>query len=145
MNIVVPLAILRLAARRHRRSLRLLLAVPIALAVPLAMFRFWSGSSPVPATGVAVANFAWSSLRGLPVLAYLSFAALTLVRRRWRGFAGLIALTVITSVVLVAGTVGLVIIRRSWGTPMHSASNLHISTGRAGTWRPCQGLTRWAC
>lgn len=106
INVVLPLAILRLAARRRVSSLRLLLALPVAVAVPLAMFlhQFGSWTPPLddPSTWNAVRPFALTALAGLPILFYLVSAAGILVRRRWRRSAVLIGLTVVASVVLGA-------------------------------------------
>jgi hypothetical protein len=104
LNVVVPLAILRLATRKRISSLRLLMALPAAVAVPVAVFlsRFGSLTPPLddPSTWVAVGIFALTSLAGLPVLIYLTSAAVILLRRRWRRFLALIGLTVVVSVVL---------------------------------------------
>jgi hypothetical protein len=106
INVVVPLAILRLAARRRVSRLRRLLALPVAVAIPVAMFlyQFGSWTPPLddPSTWDAVRPFALTALAGLPILFYLASAAGILVRRRWRRFAVLIGLTVAASVVLGA-------------------------------------------
>ena len=46
LNVVVPLAILRLAARRRPWSVRLLMAVPVAVAVPLSVFLAFEDRMP---------------------------------------------------------------------------------------------------
>jgi hypothetical protein len=129
LNVVVPLAILRLATRRRRGSLPLLMALPVAVAVPVAgfLFRFKSlwpprdddpsawvadrtfaltslaghpGTAPAQDDRFLLAVFALTSLAGLPVLVYLTAAVMTLVRRRWGRLALLIGLTVVVGVMI---------------------------------------------
>jgi hypothetical protein len=104
LSVVVPLATLRLATRRPISSLRLVIALPAAAAIPVAGFLYRLGSWTLPlddpSTWAAAGTFALTSLAGLPILFYLTAAASILVRRHWRRLLLLLALTVIASVLL---------------------------------------------
>jgi len=106
INVVLPLAILRLATRRRVLGIRLLIALPIAVAIPLVVLLYRSGSfSPAledPATWAAIMPLVVSSLVGLPVLAYAVLACRTLVNRRGTRFAWLAGLTVMATLVIAA-------------------------------------------
>ncbi len=103
VNVAVPIGILRLAARRRPWSLRLLMAMPIAAAVPLAVFQAREtllpeqiGSLPASARPV----FALATLAGLPIVLYAGMALACLFRRRWRRLATLLAVTSVASAVV---------------------------------------------
>ncbi len=102
INVVVPLAILRRATRGRFWSVRLLLALPVVVTIPVAMFLSRIGSSTPPhgdsATWVALQGFAWTSLLGLPLLAYLAGVARIVMSRRWQRLARLAGLTVLAGV-----------------------------------------------
>ncbi len=104
-NVVVPIAILRLAARRKPWTMRLLMAIPVAAAVPLTVYQALQlrmpsqiGTVPVSARRAIILG----TLAGLPIVVYAGFAAWSLVRRRWRALAVLVALTVAASAVVGA-------------------------------------------
>jgi serine/threonine protein kinase/outer membrane protein assembly factor BamB len=104
INIVVPLALLRLATRRRVWSLRLLLSLPIIVALPLGMFLAMSRTltPPLdePETWVAMRTLALSSLGGLPVLVFAAMAGRCVVRRRAIRTAWLVGLTASASMVI---------------------------------------------
>jgi len=103
VNVVVPLVILRLAARRRFWSVRLLMALPVAAAVPLSVFLAVEPVMPAlpdPFPSSARLLLILGTLAGIPVVAYVIMAALTLLRRRWRRLALLAAPTVLAAAAL---------------------------------------------
>ncbi len=91
VNVAVPLLVLRLAARRRRFTMRVLMALPVAAAVPLMALLtvepiFAARSDPWIAS--AKLEFAVGTLVSLPILAYAAVACLGLVARRWKGLGG---------------------------------------------------------
>ena len=77
VNAVLPIGLLWLAARRRPWTLRLLMALPIAAAVPLWVFQTVEpmipvqiGSTPVSARVV----FVLGTVAGLPIVLYAGFA-----------------------------------------------------------------------
>ncbi len=105
LNVVLPLGILRLAAWRRPWSLRALMALPIAVAVPLMAFQALEPLIPIPAPTAPLpsspmALFALSTLAGVPVVACVVLAGSSLVLRRWRTLALLVGLTVLSSLAI---------------------------------------------
>jgi tRNA A-37 threonylcarbamoyl transferase component Bud32/outer membrane protein assembly factor BamB len=104
INVAMPLGILWLATRHRVSRVKLLMALPIFVAIPVATFfyRFGAVSAPLddPATWADISSFVVTSVLGVPVLAYVAAAGVAAARRRWRPVATLIALTVIISVFL---------------------------------------------
>jgi hypothetical protein len=105
VNVAVPLAILWLAARRRPWTLRLLLALPVVAAVPLAVFQTIEplipaqiGSQPI-SSGVV---FALGTLAGTPIVALAGLVAWSFIRLRGKALADLAALTVVTSALVAA-------------------------------------------
>ena len=102
-NVALPLGILRLAARRRPWTIRLLMALPIAAAVPLTVFQTFEPLVPVqigatPASPRLV--FTLLTLAGVPIVALVAKAVLDLIRHRWRAIARLTLLTVAASVLV---------------------------------------------
>ena len=134
VNVLLPIALLRLAARRRPWTVRLLMAVPLAVAVPLMVFRAREtllpeeiGTLPLSARSV----FVLDTLAGLPIVVYAVFAVWSLVRRRWRTVAVLAALTI-----LARRSSG----PRGCGWIGGACRPSSITTGRTRTWPPCRGL-----
>jgi len=104
IDVVVPLAILWLATRKRFWSLRMLLALPVVIAIPLGVYltlkRLLPGGLCGPIEDYPVLIFTLVSLAGLPPLAYLALVASTLVRRRWRQLALIVGLTAIMAAVV---------------------------------------------
>jgi hypothetical protein len=106
INVIVPIAIIRLAAWRRPWSLRMLMVLPIAVAIPLAVFQARESLlpariGPIPATARPV--FLLGTLAGLPILIYIGSAVSGLFRGRWRRPLALLGLTIVaTSIVGVA-------------------------------------------
>ncbi len=91
-NIVMPLAIVKMATRQRIRSVRLLLAMPVAVAIPISSSRLFLSLSAVQLTA--------STLSGVPFVVYAGALGQSIVNRRWRRFAVLIGLTAIAALVL---------------------------------------------
>jgi len=103
VDVVLPLVILRLAARPRVWSVRFLMALPVAAAVPLTVFLALEPLVPAlpdPFPSSARLLFILGTLAGIPVVAYMIMVAATLLRRRWRRLALLAGLTVLAAVVL---------------------------------------------
>jgi len=107
INVVIPLVILRLATRRRFWSARLLLALPVVVAIPLGSFRTIRSPYLVLATATLEAALAFAALTamGLPILEYLARAVTSVIHRRWRRLAVLAGLTALASIVVGAVTV----------------------------------------
>lgn len=110
INVVAPIAIVRLAAWRRPWSLRVLLALPIAAAIPLAVFQARESLLPeriglIPAT--ARPMFLLATLAGLPILIYAGSAVSSLFRRRWRLPLALVGLTIVASAIIAAAWIGI--------------------------------------
>jgi tRNA A-37 threonylcarbamoyl transferase component Bud32 len=86
INVVVPLLIVRLATRRRVWGVRLLLALPAVVAIPMAMSLAVLSVTPSMAgvtASQAIAGFSLATLGGLPVVVYVVLIGSSLVRRRW--------------------------------------------------------------
>jgi predicted Ser/Thr protein kinase len=103
INIAAPLLILWLATRRRFWSVRLLLALPAMVAIPLAGVPALGSLFPNRSDGSAwqaARGIALISLAGLPLLAYALTLGSTLVGWRWRRLVCLLVLTVLAAVVI---------------------------------------------
>ncbi len=105
VNVIVPVEILRLAARRRPWTLRLLMALPVSAAVPLTVFQTIEplvpaqiGSQPVSSRLV----FALGTLAGVPIVGFAIAVVGCLIRRRWRTLALLTGLTALATVAIAA-------------------------------------------
>ena len=98
VNFGLPLALLRLVAGRRWRSLRLVMALPAAAAIPIIVFKTLEPSlppppAPLPSSPALVLLI--GSLAGMPILVWPAVAGWAVARRRWRAlawFVGLMAL-----------------------------------------------------
>jgi FG-GAP-like repeat len=105
LNVVLPLGILRLAARRRPWTLLLLMALPVAAAVPLTAFPALEPLIPIPTQPTPLPSspmtlFALGSAAGVPIVSYVLFAGCSLARRRWRTLALLLSFTVFASLAI---------------------------------------------
>ncbi|HZW30304.1 MAG TPA: VCBS repeat-containing protein, partial [Isosphaeraceae bacterium] len=103
LNVGLPLVILRLAARRRPWTLRLLMALPVAAAIPLTAFLALEPlipSLPAPFPSSAKTLYTLGTLAGIPVVAYPILVGWSLIRRNWRGLAMLAGLTVAVSLAI---------------------------------------------
>jgi hypothetical protein len=110
ISVIAPIAIVRLAARRWPWSLRLLMALPIAAAIPLAVFQARDSLlperiGPIPATARPV--FLLGTLAGLPILIYTGSVVSSLFRRRWRHPLERLGLTIVASSIVAAAWIGI--------------------------------------
>ena len=107
LNVFVPLSLLWLAARRRPWSLRVLMALPVAAAVPLTAFQAVEPLLPVPPPSAPLpssplALFALGSAAGVPLLAFLLVVGVTLLRKRWRTLIFLTGFTLLASFTMAA-------------------------------------------
>ncbi len=100
VNLALPIGLLPLAARRRPWTIRLLMLLPVAAAVPLSALLAVGPVIPLPDD--TRLSFTLGTLAGLPVLSWAALAGWSLVRLRWRRLAGLIGLTVLASAAIAA-------------------------------------------
>jgi hypothetical protein len=109
INLVIPVAILRMATRRRARAMRLLLALPVAVAIPIAMLimvKSMLREAYMASWSDTTLALAGASFAGLPVLKYTDLVGQSLFRRRWTRCAWLAGLTVLASAALGACWLG---------------------------------------
>jgi hypothetical protein len=105
INVFLPLAILRLAARRRPWTVRLLLAVPVAAAIPLTAFVTLEPTLREQSDGLALSpkvQFALGTLAAIPVVLYAATIVISVHRHRWRGVLVLISLAVFIATAVAA-------------------------------------------
>ncbi len=100
VNVLFPLGIIWLAARRRLWSLLTLMSLPVAAAVPLSVFQTFEplipaqiGTTPVPPRLV----FALGTLAGVPLIALIVAAGRSMIGRRWKRLMMLIGLTFVAT------------------------------------------------
>ncbi len=107
-NVLVPIAILWLASRRRGWSVRTLMALPVAAAVPLLIYRAMEPLIPVQIGPLAASTrlvFTLGTIAGIPILTYTFSAFMagwSLVRRRWNPLILLAGSTVLSTTVMAA-------------------------------------------
>lgn len=106
VNVVLPLCLLRLVAGRRRFSMRALMALPVAAAIPLMCFLILepelpAGSTPLLATEKRL--FTAVTVAGVPIVFLVIWTGTILVRCRWKPLLALAALTVLMSLAIAAG------------------------------------------
>ena len=109
MNVCIPLAILWLATRRRFWSVRLLMALPAMVAIPLVGFS--TASSLLPAKHVPLwwevrLGIAFWSITGLPIMVYTAVLGSALVGRRWRRTRLLVAGALLAAILIGAIMLG---------------------------------------
>ncbi len=85
INVMLPLAIVKVAIRRRVRGVLLLLALPVVVAIPMAVFLTIDSLEPVPHDPPWIVGTV-STLAGIPVLVYLSQLGRSLILGRWKRF-----------------------------------------------------------
>jgi predicted Ser/Thr protein kinase len=103
INLLLPLWIVRLAGRRRVWSVRTLLALPVATAVPLAVFLAVEAYLPVlpnPMPQSSKAVFALGTLAGAPILVYTAMVLWSFWRLQLRRLGMIGALTIIASILI---------------------------------------------
>ncbi len=110
VNVCIPVMVLWLATRRRFWSMRLLLALPVVVAVSMAgssslisLFPNELQPSGTPWWGF-VDVVAWFSMGGLPIVAYTVAFVLALVRRQWKKIGVLVAGAVVSAVLILTLT-----------------------------------------
>ena len=111
VNVCIPWSILWLATRRHFLSMRLLLALPAAVAIALSgsmtvIDILQSRNPPGPGIGYWISCTVLLSLSGLPIVAYVFALASCLIRRNWRKASLLVAGAGLAAIVIAAGMFG---------------------------------------
>jgi hypothetical protein len=105
VNVVVPLLILRPVAGRRQVSVRALMALPVAAAIPLMSFLMLE---PVLPVGTSALNstekrvFVTGTLAGLPMVVSAVLVAWCVARGRLRPLAALAGLTILASLAIAA-------------------------------------------
>ena len=105
LNVAVPLAVLRLAARRRPWTVRLLMALPVAAAIPLMALL---AIEPIlaaradPWVASAKLEFALGSIAGIPIVVIAALACRSVLCGRIKALARLIAFTMLTSFIIGA-------------------------------------------
>ena len=102
-KVFLPLGILRLVALRRPWTLRLMMALPIAAAVPLSAFVALEPvipALPAPYPSSSRVLFTLGSLAGTPIVCLAAMAALNVARRRWGHLALLAGVTVLASLAI---------------------------------------------
>jgi hypothetical protein len=100
VNVVLPIAMLRLAARRRPWTLRVLMMLPVVAAIPLCSYMALEPLMPAqvdPLPPYPKLLFALATIAGLPILTFAILAGWSLVRLRWKRIVMLAGLTVLAS------------------------------------------------
>src|SRR5262249_31699808 len=87
VSVGVPLLILKLATRRRVWSMRMLLALPAVVAIPMTAFLTFVSATPSmagPSGEEAIAGFGRATLGGMPIVIYVALVGESLIRRRRR-------------------------------------------------------------
>jgi hypothetical protein len=102
-NIMLPLLILRLVALRRPWTMRLMMMLPVAAAIPLSAFAIVEPlvpSLPAPYPSSSKTIFFVGSLVGVPLVSLAAGAGMSLIQRRWSRLAVLAGLTVLASLAI---------------------------------------------
>ncbi len=105
VNVALPIAMLRLAARRRPWTLRVLMMLPVIAAIPLCSYMALEPLMPArvdPLPPYPKLLFALATIAGLPVLTFAGLAGWSLVRLRWKRIVLLAGLTVLASAAIAA-------------------------------------------
>ncbi|MHB1557754.1 MAG: FG-GAP repeat domain-containing protein [Isosphaeraceae bacterium] len=105
VNVVLPFGTLWLLARRQRWSIRLLMLLPVAVAVPLWVFQTVEPMLPAQVANRPISPrrlFVLATFAGLPPILFAGSVTINLVLRRWRALARLLLLSIIAAAI-VAG------------------------------------------
>ena len=135
VNVVIPLLVLRLATRRRPWTIRVLMALPIAAAVPLMAYLILEPVIAARADSLSVSarlQVVLGTLAGLPVIFLAAIAGWSVVRRSVKPAAALAALTLLASAAIAAGWLWLD--RRSMPAIEHYGSAGWYLIGLAGAY-----------
>ncbi len=106
LNVAAPFTFLWLAARRRPWTIRLLMAIPLAAALPLWVFQMVEPMIPPQIGGVPASPrlvFVAATLAGVPIAVLAAAVGWALIRRRWKALAGVISLAIALSAIVGAG------------------------------------------
>ncbi len=109
VNLAIPLGLLKLAARRRPWTMRVLLVLPLAAAVPLYGLHVFEPLLQQMANGPIMsmrAAYVVATLAGAPLVAFAIATGSSLVRLRWRRLLVLAALLVVCSALVAASWIG---------------------------------------
>jgi hypothetical protein len=105
LNVVLPLAIIRLAARRRPWSIRVMMALPVGVAAPLTALLTIEPSmlpnAPLLPLSPSIL-FGLGTVAGLPVVIFAGLILASAFRLRWRRLALVVALTFLVTVAIGA-------------------------------------------
>ena len=108
VSVFLPVLIVRLArGRRRKYTIRALMSVPVAAALPMMVYLTvvprlpHLSASPLLATDWRM--FVTGSLAGVPMVACVMWIGVCVVRRRWRGLVGLLGCVVVATVIVGGG------------------------------------------
>ena len=105
VNVILPLALVRLAASRRRWSIRTLMALPVAVAVPLSAYQIIEPLLPEHPDAMISSPphlFVIATLAGTPIVACMMLVGWSMIRRRWQPLAMLAGLTILASLAIAA-------------------------------------------
>jgi hypothetical protein len=105
VNVVLPLFFLRLVAGRRRFSIRALMALPVAAAIPLMCFLVLEPELPVGSTALPTTEkrlFAIGTLAGVPIVFCALWIARSLARLCFKPSLAFATLTVVGSLAIAA-------------------------------------------
>jgi PQQ-like domain len=105
VNVVIPLLFLRLVAGRRRFSIRALMALPVAAAIPLMCFLVLEPELPVGSTALPATErrlFAIGTLAGVPIVFCALWIARSLTRLCFKPSLAFATLTVVGSLAIAA-------------------------------------------
>jgi hypothetical protein len=105
INVILPLAIVRLAAGRRLWSIRTLMALPVAVADPLSAYQIIEPLLPEHPDAMISSPwhlFVIATLAGTPIVACMMLVGWSVIRRRWRPLAMLVGLTILASLAIAA-------------------------------------------
>jgi hypothetical protein len=110
-NVFVPLGILWLILRRRRSfNMWTLMVLPVMAAVPLVVYQTvlpWLSAGAWPLLATENRVFLTGTFAGIPVVCFLGVMGASLVRRRWERVAGLLGLSLIATLVVAGGWIGI--------------------------------------
>jgi hypothetical protein len=135
VNVALPLLVLRLVGGRRRFSIRALMALPVAAAIPLMGYLVLEPVLPVGSTPLLASEkrlFTVGTLAGLPIVFCVIWMASSLLRRRGKPALGLAGLMVLASLTIAA--VWLWVDMRSMATLEHYGSTGWYLVALPGTY-----------
>jgi hypothetical protein len=105
VNVALPLSIVRLLAGRRRFSIRALMALPVAAAIPLMCLLVLEPVLPANSAPFLTSErrlFTAGTLAGLPIVYCVLWTAKRVARLRWKTVCAIAALIVIASLAIAA-------------------------------------------